>query len=255
MLHREKLRDARTQLTRVAQAERDYLDGSPYRLVHRYDPRGGGYTIQAEIQCELPAELPTLVADVLASAAAGLDALAAALASSPADAPSSPRFPIHDSLPVFAQRSRRPLAAMPAEAQATIETLQPYHTFGGFRHDVLWRLRELRGDGGARLAAGSLRDDSALGVNTQRHVELAGDLHVVPGPFERGDAIVSVPARVTGPDPKLDLFLRPAWELAFAASGPARGASLLSTLGAICDHVDRVVFAALEPYLDAGLSS
>jgi hypothetical protein len=153
---------------------------------------------------------------------------------------------------MFAQRSRRPLAAMPAEAQATIEALQPYHTFGGFRNDVLWLLRELRAEGGARLAAGSLRDDAVLGVNTQRHVELADELHVVPGPFEQGDAIVSVAARVTGPDPKLDLFLRPAWELAFAASGPARGGSLLLTLGAICDHVERVVFAALEPLLSAG---
>jgi hypothetical protein len=236
----------------VAGAERDYLDRSPYRLVHRYDPRAGAYTIRVEVQHDLPDDVTTLIGEVLAAAAAALDALAAALASATPGGPGSPRFPIHDSLPMFAQRSRRPLAVMPVEAQATIEELQPYHTFGGFRNDLLWLLRELRVEGGGRLAAGSLRDDSVLGVNTQRHVELAGDLHVVPGPFDRGDAIVTMTARVTGPDPKLDLFLRPAWELAFAASGPARGGSIVRTLGAICDHVERVVFAALEPLLTQG---
>lgn len=243
-IHRETLRAARRQLERLAALEREHLDAHPYRLVHAYDPRAGSYTIRAEVRREPPAEVRDAATNVLRGARAALDALVAALA--PAHSSAKPaRFPIHASLPEFAQRSRRPLAGLSDEAQATIEALQPYHTFGGFHLDRLWLLRELT-DREPRLAAGGLRAESALGVNTARHVEITGELHVRAGAFEDGDAIVSVPARVIGRDPKLDLFLRPSFELAFDAQGPARGGAVVAALAAICDHVERVVMERLE---------
>lgn len=225
--------------------ERAYLDANPYRLVHAYDPRAGSYVVRVEVLRDLPPEVHDVLAQALRAARAALDALIATLASaSPAGKP--PRFPIHESLPEFAQRSRRPLAGLSDEAQATIEELQPYHTFGGFHLDRLWLLRELT-DQTPRLAAGGLRAESALGVNTARHVEITGELRVRVGAFENGAVVVAVPARVTGRDPKLDLFCRPSFELAFDAQGPARGGGVVATLAAICDHVEHAVLERLEP--------
>ena len=251
-MHRDKLRAARHGIERAAAAERIYLEGQPYRLVHQYDPRGGVYTVRVDVERPIPAELSVLAEGVLRDATAALDALASALAAPAGGAAPAVRFPIHDSLPQFAQRSRRPLSGMPDEAQATIEEVQPYHTFGGFRKDLLWLLRELGAAGAPRLAAGALRGEAQLGVNTKRHVEITGDLRARSGAFDAGEAVASVAARVAGPDPKLDLFLRPSFELAFAKDGPAQGAPLVATLGAICDHVERAVIAPLEPLLARG---
>jgi hypothetical protein len=245
MTHHDKLCDARRALARVADAEREYLDGHPYRLIHGYDPRGGVYTVRVEVVRGVPDDVPALATSVLREIRAALDALAAALVPPDSAATRAPRFPIHDSLPQFAQRSRRSLAAMPDEAQATIEALQPYHRLGGFQHDPLWLLRELGAADPVRLAAGALLADSIVGVNTQRHVDVLGELRAQPGPFEQGATVVSVAATVAGPDPKLDLYVKPSFALALARGGPARGAPLVTTLGAICDHVEEHVFARL----------
>jgi hypothetical protein len=244
--HRDLLHEARRALGQVAAAERRYLDQHPYRPVHQYDPRAERYTIRIHVTTHLPAELPTLAGQVLGGARASLDALATALATPLASAPPAEgatravRFPIHESLPEFAQRSRRAIGTMSDEAQATIEEVQPYHTFGGFQKDALWLLRELGLAERPALAAGALRDESEVGVNTRRHVEIVGDLRVVPGVFEDGAVVVDVAAKVVGRDPKLDLYFRPSVQLAFAAQGPARGAALVPALTAICDRVEAV---------------
>ena len=246
--HSDLLDEARRVLEQVSAVERQYLDRHPYRLDHRYDPRAARYTIRVHVTAALPAELALLVGRVLHAARASLDALATALASpaGAADAPRAVRFPIHDSLPEFAQRSRRAIATMSDGAQATIEEVQPYHTFGGFHKDALWLLRELDLADAPALAAGALRDDSELGVNTRRQVDLVGELLVRTGAFEDGALVTDVAAVVAGRDPKLDLYLRPSFALAFAVQGPARGAALGATLSAIVDRVEHVV-RALEP--------
>jgi hypothetical protein len=241
--HRELLLGARRALEQLAAAEREYLDRNPYRLVHQYDPRAGSYMVHVQVAAAVPDAVPALAGTVVREARASLDALAAALVPAP---PARPvRFPIHDSLPEFAQRSRRAIAAMPDAAQATIEEVQPYHTFGGYHKDALWLLREL-GTEPPSLAAGALRDDSELGVNTKRHVEIVGELRVRAGAFDDGAVVVEVAAKVTGQDPKLDLYLRPSFELAFVRDGPGRGAPLVGSLATIADRVEQVI-AALEP--------
>ncbi|MEO7713651.1 MAG: hypothetical protein ABIV10_12115 [Gemmatimonadaceae bacterium] len=197
----------------------------------------------------MPSPIAEHAAGVVRQLRSALDAIAATLATPglpPSPATKPLRFPIHDSLPEFAQRSRRALATMRAEAQATIEALQPYHRLGGCRNDPLWLLRELEDAGLPTLAAGSLGADTAIGVNTCRHVDITGDLRVDGGPFAHGQVIASIAARVAGPDPKLDLFLRPQFELAFAAGGPARGAPLVPTLSTLCDRVEQVASALLD---------
>jgi len=249
MMHRLLISDARQDLARVAHAQQEYLETNPYRVIHGYDARGGLYTVRVEVTRSLPSPISEHAARVVQQLRSALDAIAATLAT-PGQLPSPPakpiRFPIHDSLPEFAQRSRRALATMTAEAQATIEALQPYHRLGGYRNDPLWLLRELEGAGLPTLAVGSLGADAAIGVNTCRHVDITGDLRVDGGPFAHGQVIASIAARVTGPDPKLDLFLRPQFELAFAGSGPARGAPLVPTLGTLCDRVEQIASTLLD---------
>ena len=249
MMHRLLISDARQDLALVAHEQQEYLDTSPYRVVHAYDARGGLYTIRVEVTRDLPPTISEHAAHALHRLRGALDAIAATLAS--AGQPPSPsarqlRFPIHDSLPEFAQRSRRAMASMTAEAQATIEALQPYHRLGGVRNDPLWLLRELEVAGVPILAAGSIGPESTMGVNTRRHVDISGDLRVDDGPFAHGQLVASIAARVAGPDPKLDLFLRPQFELAFASGGPARGAPLVPTLRALCDRVDDIAAALLD---------
>ena len=249
MMHRLLISDARQDLARVAHAQQEYLDTSPYRVVHAYDARGGLYTVRVEVVQSIPPTLSEHAARVVHRLRSALDAIAATLASRgqpPSPSAKPVRFPIHDSLPEFAQRSRRALATMTAEAQATIEALQPYHRLGGFRNDPLWLLRELEVAGLPTLAAGSLGADAAIGVNTCRHVDITGDLRVDSGPFAHGQVIASIAARVAGPDPKLDLFLRPQFELAFASGGPARGAALVPTLGTLCDRVEEIAATLLD---------
>ncbi|HET7189499.1 MAG TPA: hypothetical protein VFI52_15215, partial [Gemmatimonadaceae bacterium] len=185
---RERVQGARRELDRLGELERQYLDTHPYRLQHAYDPRAGSYTVRAEVVRAIPPEVRDTIVNVLRDVRASLDALVTALASSATSA-KPPRFPIHESLPAFAQRSRRPLAGLSDEAQATIEELQPYHTFGGFHLDRLWLLRELT-DHEPRLAAGGLRAESTLGVNTARHVEITGELRARAGAFEHDAVIV-----------------------------------------------------------------
>ena len=249
MMHWPLISDARLALARVAHAQQEFLDSHPYRLAHAFDPRAGLYSVRIEVLTSPPSAIPELAAGVVHGLRSALDAIAATLASPGAPPTSSAkpvRFPIHDTLPEFAQRSRRALSTMTVEAQATIEALQPYHRLGGYRNDALWLLRELEAAGVPALAAGSLGADAAIGVNTRRHVDVSGDLRVVGGPFVNGQVIASIIARVAGPDPKLDLYLRPQFELAFAGGGPARGAPLVTTMRTLCDRVDEIAAALLD---------
>lgn len=249
MTHRLPISDARHALAHVAQSQQEYLDTNPYRVMHAFDARGGLYTVRVEVMRSVPSAPSEHAARVVRALRSALDAVAATLATRgplPSPAAKPVRFPIHDSLPEFAQRSRRALSTMTADAQATIEALQPYHRLGGYRNDPLWLLRELDGAGLPPVAAGSLGADAAIGINTCRHVEITGGLRVDSGPFVHGQVIASIAARVAGPDPKLDLFLRPQFELVFAGGGPARGAPLVSTLGTLCDRVEEIAATLLD---------
>lgn len=242
MLHRERLDLVRRELARLADAERDYLATQPYRLVHEHDMRGGRYVVRAVVQSPVPTEVLGLVQAVSRELRGALDALATTLAGRPT------KYPVFESLPMFAQRARKALAPMGDEAQAAIEALQPYHAIGGFANGPLWLLEQLATADRPRLAAGAIREGAVLGVNTRRKVEL-GELHVPAGAFDDGDVVAAVTSTVVGPDPKLDLFLRADFALAFERRGPARGGEVLEVLAGLCEHVAREVVAPLEATL------
>lgn len=237
--HRAALEDARRLLERLAAAEREHLSASPYRLVHEHDMRGGRYLVRARSPEPVPERIVVLAGDVVRTLRGALDALASELAGT------SVSFPIFESLVLFAQRARKAISRMSDDAQASLEALQPYHAIGGFRNGPLWRLRQLDVVPPPRLV-GSIRDDAALGVNTQRHVSIAGDPEVTVGPFGDGAVVASVPTRIAGPDPKLDMFFRADFALAYAGGEPGIGRAVVPLLGELCDHVEREVFGALD---------
>ena len=240
--HRDALQRARQQLARLAAEERDYLASTPYRLAHEHDMRGARYLVRIHVVSAVPADAARLAGDVARELRASLDALASALAGAPS------KFPIFESLVLFAQRARKPIARMSDEAQATLEELQPYHTIGGYRNGLLYTLRELAALDVAPLAPG-VRDGATMGVNTQRNVSIVGDPVIGSGPISDGTTIATVTTKIAGPDPKLDMFLRVEYELAYANESPGRGRGAVALLGELCDHVEHTVFQALEPSL------
>ena len=240
-----RLAVAHRALADVAEAQERYLASGPYRLLHHYDPRAARYIIRVEVLHALPDYLPSLIAEQITASRAALDDLVRDIAGR-ADA--ALRFPIFESLQLFAQRSRKALRGMPDGAQAAIEALQPYHNVGGWIGHPLWTLRALADDGAPRLAAGSLGPATTIGVNTRRHVRLAEDQLPALGAFEHGTSVVSIEATVAGPDPKLDLHMRPDFALAFVARGPARGGHVVETLGDVLRHIENVVMPALERF-------
>ena len=241
--HRASLERARQQLRQLTDAEREFLATQPYRLVHEHDMRGGRYLVRVQVARPVPDEIPRLAGEVVRDLRTSLDELASALAGAPT------KFPIFESLVLFAQRARKAIARMPDEAQATLEALQPYHAIGGFRNGPLWTLEQLRAADPAPLAAGGVRSGGTMGVNTQRKVTIVGDPVIATGAFADGATVASVFTKIVGTDPKLDMFLRVELELAYASDGPGRGRPVVALLGELCDHVDRAVLAALEPSL------
>ena len=202
--------------------------------------RGGRYIVRAHVTRPVSDDIVQLAASVARSVHQSLDELATSLAGAPVN------FPIYESLEVFAQRSRKAIARMSDDAQATIEALQPYHEVGGFQDSPLWRLKTLDTPEAPWLT-GSIRDGAVMGVNTARGVFLGGDPIVTSGAFADGAIVASVPARIVGPDPKLDMFLRVEFALAYPERGPGRGRDVVDLLSDLCDHVEHNVFSTLEP--------
>lgn len=240
--HRAALEQAREELARLVAAEREFLATTPYRLAHEHDMRGGRYVVRVHVLRPVPEIVATMAGDVVHTLQRALDDLAGTLAGAPV------AFPVFETLAQFAQRTRKKIATMSDEAQATIEELQPYHAIGGYRNGPLWILQQLAAGDAPRLAAGSVRSGT-MGVNTQRKVNVTGEPRITTGAFVDGAIIASAPTQIVGPDPKLDMFLRVEYAVAFASIGPGRGRDVATLLGELCDHVERVVFPALEPSL------
>jgi hypothetical protein len=229
---------ARELLAELAAAERAYLATSPYRLIHENDMRAGRYLVRVKVVTPVPTDIPRLALAVVRTLRTALDELTTTLARRPV------RFPIYESLALFAQRSRKAIAGMSDEAQATLEALQPYHAIGGYRNGQLWTLQQLEAEDPQELSAGFLRS-ATMGVNTQRKTAIVGEPSVVTGPFTDGGIVASAVTKIVGPDPKLDMFLRAEYGTGYAPHSAGVGREVLPLLTELCEHVERIVFPAL----------
>jgi hypothetical protein len=68
------------------------------------------------------------------------------------------------------------------------------------------------------------------------------------GPFQNGDEVARYDL-MSAPDPELQAEFRAPAHIAFDKEGPARGAIVLQLLDGIRDHIRKVVFPTLEPFL------
>ena len=73
-----------------------------------------------------------------------------------------------------------------------------------------------------------------------------GELVVHAGAFDDGAVIAAVRSTVVGPDPKLDLYLKAEFALAFERRGIAKGAEVVALLGELADHLEDDVFSILS---------
>lgn len=245
--HEVRLERARRCVAALAAREREGVLPA-IRLLHEPDMRAGLYVVRARPAHPIPDEVVVEVAGALHDLRRSLDDLATACAGRPV------KFPIHESLALFAQRARKAIARMPDAAQAAIEALQPYHAIGGYRNGPLWLLDQLAAQSPVRLVA-AIADEGAglvppeLGVNTRRKVELLGDPELATGAFDVGAVLASQRFRIVGPDPKIDMYFRTAFVLAFDPNGPGRGRGVTRLLREFADHVEAAVVPALAQHL------
>ena len=233
-----RMRPVVAPLARLHRAEEEFREGSPWRLEHEHDMRAARYRVRATLVRPAPPEFLALVAEVLRALRTVLDDVSTSLAGR------TTRFPIHETLAEFAQRSRKPLAAMPDDAQASIEACQPYHEIGGYRQGSLWILRELDEAPAVYLAAGAVGAGATFGVNTRRKVDLVGEPAIVTGAFDDGAVIAEAVTKIVGPDPKLDMFFTARIAPAFARRGPGRGREVADLLAMLAEHVAAVASIA-----------
>ena len=126
--HRASLERARQQLRQLVDAEREFLATHPYRLVHEHDMRGGRYLVRVQAARPVPDEIPRLASEVVRDLRTSLDELASALAGAPT------KFPIFESLVLFAQRARKAiLATTEAErlSEAAVESARCFAVRAG----------------------------------------------------------------------------------------------------------------------------
>lgn len=240
----ESLAAADGRLAVLAEMERKHLAEHPWRLQHEHDMRREQYTVRVFVRMVPPAGLMEEAAAAVSALRLVLDDAASQLAGARV------AFPVHDSLATFAQRSRKAMRTMPDAAQAAIESLQPYHAIGGYINGPLWWLRELAAAPEILLAAGALRS-AEMGVNSIRKITLTGEPAIATGAFDDGAVIAVQQTRIVGPDPKLDMFLRPEFALATAQGGPGRGRQLVPLLTEIADHLRAAVLPGLREWLPA----
>jgi len=237
--HQARLAGFRRSLLALASRADAFRAAHPVRLVHEQDMRTGRYLVRAGLAHPVPADIVECAATMLRELRSALDDVATLAAGAPV------RFPIFESLPLFAQRARKAISGMPDSAQAEIEALQPYHAIGGYRNGSLWILDQLAGHPDLRLAAGALREGAEMGVNTRRKVELVGDPEIAFGAVEAGAVVASQQFRIVGPDPKLDMYFRGDFAMAFAADGPAHGRELRELLGQLAGDVEEATSRVL----------
>lgn len=129
-----------------------FYESPPFRTILKRDKSGLNYALIGYLTHWLPEMVPTIIGDCLQNMRVALDHLAWALAESAGEEPPhNTSFPIYLNSDAFHERNKagkatgrsglRRIEAIPAEARAIIEELQPYHDNDPSVHP-LWVLNE-----------------------------------------------------------------------------------------------------------------
>ncbi len=149
---RLKLARARRHLEELRGEIDTFFESPPFRRVLYRDESGLNYILVGYLTHWLPETLPVIIGDCLQNMRVALDHLAWALAESTGtEPPHNTSFPIYLSRDAFHERNKagkatvrsglKRIEAIPEEAQAVVEELQPYCAEDPIMHP-LWNLNE-----------------------------------------------------------------------------------------------------------------
>ncbi len=147
--HRKKLDWARKHLDTLNQSIRVFVDGKPYKSSVKYDPKESAYVARITEVTQLPADWSLMIGDVVHNLRSALDALTYSLAvknlgREPTEAEAKQiQFAIVDQLKDWPGECGRRLKHLSPNAQAIIQSLQPYHRAEPAQQHVLSGLRDL----------------------------------------------------------------------------------------------------------------
>lgn len=222
-----------------------FLQIRPYEVVTKKDIPAGNLCARVIYRHAPPARLLMLIGDVLYNLRSALDHLAWSLAGTKADRRTE--FPIFYEERGFLDRGREKSHDMPAPAQTTIESLQPYKGVHGLpESEPLWLLQQLSiEDKHHTLNLVAAGVDVRLDVSTSlRHPAygLTGRTGYLP--LEDGAEIYRIPLPAN-PSQVQD-YSRSTFDVALDPKGPGRGISLREGLRNMREAVAEVI-RLLEP--------
>jgi hypothetical protein len=243
-----------------------YLGSTPYNIRQEYDTTASQFIFRAEVIQDAPARVGILIGDTCHCMRTALDQLIYRLATPRAggEPPSLTEFPIIDDQlrysatdrhgnPVRGSGLYKLRGITDPSALQLIASLQPFNrTNDTEAHelrilhslDVVDKHRE-------RLVTGMIYTGARVSINELYGYDLdfahVGTLKA--GTFADRAEVARFTANPTKPDPRLLVWVRVNYGVAFTPDGPGRGQPVMECLSHIRDFVDDEVIARLEQFL------
>jgi len=97
---------------------------------------------------------------------------------------------------------------------------------------------------------GAVLEGSSFGIKSMQDIDLhIGQWGAVTGPFKNGTAVGTFSARITGPNPVMDVDTDFTFGVAFDPKGVTLGALVVPQLTELRDYVRVKVFPKLEKFV------
>jgi len=264
MSHRQKLDWAAGHISLLADAIEEYQVSYPFRAHPEYTPAPpfvDGTEVHVEfcfeIVNQIPSHLPLLIGDCLTNLRASLDHLVYRLAKEHSQTFTDKvriQFPITSNPSSFIRQLRGTLSHLPAEVSAALTWLQPFaERWGGRpRHaHPLKLLNDLVNVDKHRAVLIIPAPSYARAIfSVNPPITEPYGTAIRNGPYRTGDIIGTV--EFIARDPTTQFWLEPN-EIDVAVVNPDTSftSSALYSLREMHDHISRVVFPALEPFLNS----
>lgn len=227
-----------------------WLNGNHHTIRRHRDPdRPDHLSIRVTAQ-DLPAEpFALLVGDILHNLRGCLDHLVYALAFKhtkplPDEFAKGSQFPIYGDKRLWQSDRPRRIRGIHPDAQAIIESLQPYHRGKDFASHPLWVLHDLSNIDKHRLLLVANCYSGGVAVDTDRWraegnaILLPGTINVHGGFIEGETEVLN--CRVAPADPNREMnveFFQPLMDIGFKCGSIVDGRGLTSVLGDIHNYI------------------
>jgi hypothetical protein len=261
-----KLDRADEHLESIEREIQGFLEREPYGVVGKFYPGSPGnlsYIASGKVREQPPRKLKVLIGEFCHNLRSSLDNLADILATSlSGPAPDGTEFPIFKDRSQFFRTSNRgipdrgsglyKIRGMDRGPQTMIKWLQPYRRRNDPERHPLWILHRLNiGDKHRRPhLTGAVLENSSFGIKSMQDIDLhIGQWGAVTGPFKNGTTVGTFSARVTGPNPVMDVDTNFTFGVAFDPKGVTLGALVVPQLTEVRDFVRNRVFPKLEPFV------